>query len=250
MRWPARLAGAAAVCRTEVVPIHCMSLHVAGVSFWLLPWKRRCPMCLFFLTSRAGATGTHLSPANRTSCACAICWSAANWPIASWSASMLCGRPKACNAKRAAWSIPPGSQRRDPPELKRRARFREAPAQAGHPWELGLQTHIGVNADSGRARTVRGSRGNAAGVSEAGSVLHGQEADVFGDAGHQGADTRSEVKPEGRGQALDKARLVDARLERLGKSKGRIRAKAERPLSGGSSGGSDLAFPAIWFGRL
>lgn len=95
-----------------------------------------------------------------------------------------------------AWGAAPR-----PPELKRRARFREAPAQAGHPWDLGLQTHIGVNADSGRARTVRGSRGNAAGVSEAGSVLHGQEADVFSDVGHQGADTRSEVKPEGRGQA-------------------------------------------------
>ena len=59
-------------------------------------------------------------------------------------------------------------------ERQHGTRYREAPAQAGHPWDLGLQAYVGVNADSGRAHTMRGSRGNAPEVSEAGCVLHGR----------------------------------------------------------------------------
>ena len=58
-----------------------------------------------------------------------------------------------------------------------------------------MQAYLGVNADSGRTRTVRASRGNAAGVSEAG--LHGQGSEASGDAGDRGAEARGEVKPEG-----------------------------------------------------
>lgn len=53
-----------------------------------------------------------------------------------------------------------------------------------------MKAHIGVDADSGLVRTVRGTAANVNDVVEANSLLHGQETDDYGDAGYQGADKR------------------------------------------------------------
>jgi len=53
-----------------------------------------------------------------------------------------------------------------------------------------------VDADSGLVHTVRGTSGNVADVTEGNSLLHGQEGDVFGDAGYQGADKRPDTKTD------------------------------------------------------
>lgn len=60
----------------------------------------------------------------------------------------------------------------------------------GNQWFFGMKAHIGVDADSGLVHTVRGTAGNVNDVAQANSLLHGQESDVFADAGYQGAAKR------------------------------------------------------------
>jgi len=64
----------------------------------------------------------------------------------------------------------------------------------GQQWFFGMKAHIGVDADSGLVHTVRGTSGNVNDVVEANSLLHGQETDVFADAGYQGAHKRPDAK--------------------------------------------------------
>ena len=104
----------------------------------------------------------------------------------------------------------------------------------------GMKAHIGVDADSGLVHTVRCTSGNVADVTEANSLLHGQEADVFGDAGYQGADKRPDAKPchqwhvamrPGKRRKLDKDNNpVDALIDKVERIKASIRAKVEHPF--------------------
>ncbi len=59
-------------------------------------------------------------------------------------------------------------------------------SKKGQQWFFGMKAHIGVDADSGLVHTVRGTSGNVNDVIEANSLLHGQETNVFADAGYQG----------------------------------------------------------------
>ena len=56
------------------------------------------------------------------------------------------------------------------------------------------QARIGIHTDSGLVHTVRGTAGHVHDVVEANSLLHGQETDVFADAGYQGAHKRPNAK--------------------------------------------------------
>ena len=56
-----------------------------------------------------------------------------------------------------------------------------------------MKAHIGVDADSDLVHTVIGTSGNVADVTEGNSLLHGEEADAFGDAGYQGAHKRPDA---------------------------------------------------------
>jgi IS5 family transposase len=51
-----------------------------------------------------------------------------------------------------------------------------------------------VDADSGLVHTVIGTSGNVSDVVEGNSLLHGQETDVFADAGYQGAHKRPDAR--------------------------------------------------------
>ena len=55
----------------------------------------------------------------------------------------------------------------------------------GKQWYFGMKAHIGVDADSGLVHTVVGTAANVNDVTQAGALLHGQEAAAFGDAGYQ-----------------------------------------------------------------
>ena len=113
-------------------------------------------------------------------------------------------------------------------------------SQKGNQWYFGMKAHIGVDADSGLVHTVRGTSGNVADVTEGNSLLHGEETDVFGDAGYQGADKRADAKREvtwhvamrpGKRQELDKDnKPMDALIDLLEKIKAGIRAKVEHPF--------------------
>ena len=112
-------------------------------------------------------------------------------------------------------------------------------SKKGNQWYFGMKAHIGVDADSGLVHTVRGTSGNVADVVEAASLLHGQETDVFADAGYQGAHRRPDAKAPvkwhiamrpGQRRALDKNRPVDALVDQLERLKAGIRAKVEHPF--------------------
>ena len=112
-------------------------------------------------------------------------------------------------------------------------------SKKGQQWFFGMKAHIGVDADSGLVHTVRGTGGHVNDVVEANSLLHGQETDVFADAGYRGADKRPDAKEDvqwhvamrpGLRKLLDKADPMDALTEQVERIKASIRAKVEHPF--------------------
>jgi IS5 family transposase len=110
----------------------------------------------------------------------------------------------------------------------------------GNQWHFGMKVHIGVDADSGQVHTVVGTAANVNDVTQADKLIHGQETDVFADAGYQGVAKREEVKGidvnwhvamrPGKRRALDKDSPMGALLDKLEHVKARIRAKVEHPF--------------------
>ena len=112
-------------------------------------------------------------------------------------------------------------------------------SKKGQQWFFGMKAHIGVDADSGLVHTVRGTAGHVSDVVEANSLLHGQETDVFADAGYQGAHKRPDAKAHvqwhvamrpGLRKLLDKADPMDALTDKVERIKASIRAKVEHPF--------------------
>src|SRR4051812_24382812 len=63
----------------------------------------------------------------------------------------------------------------------------------GNQWHFGMKAHIGVDVASGLVHTVAGTAANEADITQTAALLHGEEEDVFGDAGYTGADKRPEL---------------------------------------------------------
>ncbi len=112
-------------------------------------------------------------------------------------------------------------------------------SKKGQQWFFGMKAHIGVDADSGLVHTVRGTSGHVNDVVEANSLLHGQETDVFADAGYQGAHKRPDAKEDvkwhvamrpGLRKLLNKADAMDALTDQVERIKASIRAKVEHPF--------------------
>jgi IS5 family transposase len=77
-----------------------------------------------------------------------------------------------------------------------------------------MKAHIGVDAESGLVHTVIGTAANVNDVTRGHGLLHGEETDVFANAGYQGAMKRPEatgvewhvaMRP-GKHRVLDKSR--------------------------------------------
>ena len=109
----------------------------------------------------------------------------------------------------------------------------------GNQWHFGMKAHIGADAESGLVHTVRGTAANVNDVVEANSLLHGDETDVFADAGYQGAAKRPNAKPDvnwhvamrpGKRRALDKDRRSHQLIDELEHLKASVRAKVEHPF--------------------
>jgi IS5 family transposase len=109
----------------------------------------------------------------------------------------------------------------------------------GNQWHFGMKVHIGVDAQSGLVHTLIGTAANVHDVTQAHALLHGDEADVFGDAGYQGVEKREEnlelpvtwhiaMRPSRR-KALPKT-TVGELMEKLEHAKASIRAKVEHPF--------------------
>lgn len=110
----------------------------------------------------------------------------------------------------------------------------------GNQWHFGMKAHIGVDADSGLVHTVIGTAANVNDVTQAGALVHGEEADVFADAGYQGVAKREETQGieanwhvalrSGKRRALDKSTTMGAIMDKLEHVKASIRAKVEHPF--------------------
>lgn len=112
-------------------------------------------------------------------------------------------------------------------------------SKKGNQWYFGMKAHIGVDAESGLVHTVCSTAGNVNDVVQANSLLHGEEADAFGDAGYQGASKRPDAKAEvtwhiamrpGRRQALDLSSPLAAMIDKSQQILAGIRAKVEHPF--------------------
>jgi transposase, IS5 family len=108
----------------------------------------------------------------------------------------------------------------------------------GNQWHFGMKAHIGVDTVSGLVHTVIGTAANVADVTQAGALLHGDEAHAFGDAGYRGVHKREEAQgprwhvamQPGKRRRLDPADKWQRLLERIEKFKASVRAKCEHPF--------------------
>ena len=108
----------------------------------------------------------------------------------------------------------------------------------GKQWHFGMKAHIGVDAASGLVHTVIGTAANVNDVTQAGALLHGQEAAAFGDAGYRGVDKREEAQgptwfvamQPGKRKALNTASKWARLLEKAEQLKASVRAKVEHPF--------------------
>ena len=129
-----------------------------------------------------------------------------------------------------------------PPSTKNKEGKRDGEmhqAKKGNQWHFGMKAHIGVDANSGLVHTVVGTAANVSDITQAQALLHGEETDVFGDAGYQGIEKREEnvetplnwhiaMRP-GKRRALDRSSLGEM-MEKLEQAKASIRAKVEHPF--------------------
>jgi IS5 family transposase len=108
----------------------------------------------------------------------------------------------------------------------------------GNQWHFGMKAHIGADAESGLVHTVIGTAANVNDVTQGNALLHGEEADAFGDAGYQGVAKRGDatdvtwhvaMRP-GKRRALDRDRKWHALVDEIERIKASIRAKVEHPF--------------------
>ncbi|MCP3025293.1 IS5 family transposase [Cupriavidus basilensis] len=109
----------------------------------------------------------------------------------------------------------------------------------GKQYYFGMKAHIGVDADSGLVHTVIGTAAHVSEISQAHSLLHGNETDVFGDAGFVGVQKRPEAAPgvrwhvsmlPGKRRRLDLSDRAQAMLNEIESIKAKIRGKVEHPF--------------------
>ena len=67
-------------------------------------------------------------------------------------------------------------------------------AKKGNQWHFGMKAHIGVDKDSGLVHTLTTTAANISDISQTLALLHGQEQDVWADAGYIGVDKREDMQ--------------------------------------------------------
>ena len=67
----------------------------------------------------------------------------------------------------------------------------------GNQWYFGMKLHIGADRDTGLVHSFTTTPANVSDVSETYRLLHGEEAEVYGDAGYRGVDKRPENADSG-----------------------------------------------------
>jgi IS5 family transposase len=118
-------------------------------------------------------------------------------------------------------------------------------AKKGNQWYFGLKAHIGVDKESGLVHTLVTTAANVSDISQTAALLHGQEQDVWLDAGYVGVEKREDMQAAlaANGQEVKwhiaKRRstiekLVDGWQKNLAqayeKLKAQVRARVEHPF--------------------
>jgi IS5 family transposase len=129
-----------------------------------------------------------------------------------------------------------------PSSTKNKAKARDPDmhqTRKGNQWYFGRKAHIGADVDSGRVHSLRCTAANVADIVETEHLRHGQEPEVFADAGYTGADKRAELAGQpvrwqiamkrGKLKAMAAGALKDltGQAEHL---KAKIRARVEHPF--------------------
>ena len=111
----------------------------------------------------------------------------------------------------------------------------------GNQWYFGMKAHIGVDAQSGLVHSVTGTAANVADIAQTHELLHGEEKEVFADAGYQGVEKREEIvavasdvewhiaAKRGKVRAMAEGLLKDLTVG-LERAKAQVRARVEHPF--------------------
>ncbi|MCC5810413.1 MAG: IS5 family transposase [Ectothiorhodospiraceae bacterium] len=126
-----------------------------------------------------------------------------------------------------------------PPSTKNRDNARDPEmhqTKKGNQYYFGMKAHVGSDAHTGLVHSLKGTAANVADVTQTHHLLHGDEEDVFGDSGYQGADKRAETAgadvswhiamKRGQRRALTTSSL-DRLRDAAEKAKAKVRARGE-----------------------
>jgi IS5 family transposase len=109
----------------------------------------------------------------------------------------------------------------------------------GNQWYFGMKVHLGVDSESGLIHSVETTAANVHDLTPAAELLHGEETVVYGDAGYQGIEKRTEMQGRGIGFRIamrpGKRRALpdtpEGRVDDLIETaKAHVRAKVEHPF--------------------
>ena len=112
----------------------------------------------------------------------------------------------------------------------------------GNQWYFGMKAHVAVDAQSGLVQRVIGTAANVSDISQTSALLHGEEKDVFADAGYLGVEKRPEIvsrakqprwhiaAKRGTVRAMAEGKLKKL-TEELEKVKAQVRARVEHPFA-------------------
>lgn len=67
-------------------------------------------------------------------------------------------------------------------------------AKKGNQWHFGLKAHIGVDKESGLVHTLVTTAANVSDISQTPALLHGQEQEIWLDAGYVGVEKREDMQ--------------------------------------------------------
>ena len=108
----------------------------------------------------------------------------------------------------------------------------------GNQWYFGMKAHIGMDSQSGLVHTVTGTAANVSDISQTHALLHGEEKQVYADAGYLGVNKREEI-PSGISWHIAQRRskikqMAEGTLkelaQRVEKLKAQIRSRVEHPF--------------------
>ncbi|KMY84988.1 Mobile element protein [Candidatus Paraburkholderia calva] len=110
--------------------------------------------------------------------------------------------------------------------------------QKSRKWYFGMKAHVGVDTESGLIHTVIGTAANVHDINVAHALLHGEQRNVYADAGYQGIEKREQagstrwhvgMRPSKR-RKLNLNDPVDAIYDKIERLEAVIRAKVEHPF--------------------